>query len=127
MNLDLFSNADVPGPAEYDEAFRRWLAKTERAGLVQRESSAEVYEHMWSALTAWAVGNGLRLADIRASDLESFLESRGGSSELSARYANRLLHLVNRVLSHHARVHGLSPITAATALMAYRPDIRFAN
>ena len=127
MNLDLFAAEDVASPVEYREAFRGWLAESGRAGRVQRESSAEVYEHMWSALTAWAVGNGLRLADIGASDLESYLGSRGGSSELSARYAWRLLRLVDRVLSHHARVHDLPPNTAAGALMAYRPDIRFAN
>ena len=127
MNLDLFANSEVASPTEYHEAFRGWLAETEQAGLVQRESSAEVYEHMWSALTAWAVGNGLRLADIRASDLESFLGSRGGPSDLSARYSNRLLRLVDRVLSHAARVHDRPPNPAVTTLIAHRPDIRFAN
>ena len=127
MNLDLFANADVASPAEYLEAFSAWLATSEHAGLLQRESSAEVYEHMWSALTAWGVGNGLRLSEIDASDLEAYLGSRGGSSELSARYACRLLRLVDRILSHHARAHDLPPNPAATALMAYRPDIRFSH
>jgi len=62
---------------------------------------------MWSALTAWAVGNGLRLADICAADLGTYLGSRGGSSELSARYARRLLRLVDGVLASHARLHDL--------------------
>lgn len=127
MNLDLFPNADVASPTEYREAFRGWLAETEQAGLLRRESSAEVYEHMWSALTAWAVGHGLRLANIGAADLEAYLESRGGSGELSARYAERLLRLVDRVLSHHARAHDLPRNSAVTALLAYRPDIRYAN
>jgi len=127
MNLDLFANADMASPTEYQEAFRGWLVETEQAGLLKRESSAAVYEHMWSALTAWAVGNGLRLADIRASDLASYLGSRGGASELSARYAKRLLRLVERVLSHAARVLALPPNPAVTTLMAHRPDIRFAN
>jgi hypothetical protein len=55
MNRDLSANAAMASPAEYHEPFRRWPAASEQAGLVQRESSAEVYEHMWSALTAWAV------------------------------------------------------------------------
>ena len=127
MNLDLFISADEASPAEYDAAFRGWLAQSGQAGRVQRESSAEMYEHMWHALAAWAVGQGLRLADIHAADLGSYLRSRGGSNELSARYAWRLLRLVERVLSYHARLHDLSPNHAATELLASRPDIRFAN
>lgn len=127
MNLDLFTDSGVASPAEYREAILGWLAESERAGRVQRESSAEVYEHMWSAFTAWAVGNRLALVDIRAFDLDTYLRSRGGSEELSARYAWRLLRLVDRVLSHHARVHELRPNLAAVELLAARPEIRYAN
>lgn len=127
MNLDLFSDADAASLAEYQAAMDSWLAQSGRAGRLHRESSSEVYEHMWSALAAWAVANGLRLNDIKASDLEVYLASRGGSEELSVRYAWRLLRLVDRVLSHHARDSGLEANLAAAELIASRPDLRYAN
>ena len=127
MNLDLFANTEVASPAEYREAIDTWLAEGKGAGRLQHESSFEVYDHMWTALTTWAVGNGIRLADISASDLGTYLGSRGGSRELSARYARRLLRLVDGVLASHARAHNLPPNPAATELMAQRPDIRYAN
>ena len=130
MNLDLFDVPDIASPTEYRIAFEAWLAQSGRAGHLQRESSAEVYEHMWSALAAWAVGKGIRLDDLGAADLQAYLDSRGGADELSARYAWRLLRLVHRVLSTgtpgtkgaaHPSRH------AAAELMAARPDIRYAN
>lgn len=127
MNLDLFPDANGASPAEYRAAIDSWLSQSGRAGLLHRESSLEVYEHMWSALAAWAVGNGLRLKDISASDLGSYLATRGGSEELSARYAWRLLRLVDRVLSQHFRDMGLAANHAAAELIASRPEIRYAN
>jgi integrase len=126
-NLDLFEDDSAASPREYREAMAAWLAASAQAGQLQRESSTDVYEHMWNALTAWAVGRGVRFSEICASDLNAYLQSRGGSEELSPRYAWRLLRIVDRVLSHHARVHELPPNRAASELMASRPDIRFAN
>ena len=127
MNLDLFAATEVASPAEYREAIDTWLAEGKGAGRLQHESSSEVYDHMWSALTSWAVGNGIRLADISATDLGTYLGSRGGTNELTARYARRLLRLVDGVLASHARAHDLPLNPAATKLMAQRPDIRYAG
>jgi integrase len=82
---------------------------------------------MWAALTAWAVGHGIRLQSLSDLDLEAYLSSRGGADELSLRYAWRLLRLADWVLAHHALAHDLEPNLAAVELMARRPDIRFAN
>jgi integrase len=127
MNLDLFAESDRSNPVHYIEAFQGWLAEAGQAGMLHRESSVEVYEHMWSALTAWAVGQGVAIADISASDLDAYLQSRGGSGELSARYAWRLVRLVERVLANYTRTHGLAPNYSATELIGRRPDIRYAN
>ena len=132
MTLDLFPNpaAATAGPAEYRSAIETWLAQSGRAGRLQRESSAEVYEHMWSALAAWAVGKAIRLDDLSAADLQAYLDSRGGADELSARYAWRLLRLVDRVLSPGMQgTKGAARPSrhAAAELMAARPDIRYAN
>ena len=127
MNLDLFPPDGIESIADYDNALSGWLAECGRAGRLQRQSSTDVYSHMWAALSAWAIGKGIRLADITAADLASYLASRGGSEDLSARYALRLLRLVDRVLSHHARTTGASPNEAAVELLVTRPHIRFAN
>ena len=114
----------------YRAAIKSWLAQSGRTGRLQRESSAEVYEHMWSALAAWAVGKGIRIADLGAADLQAYLDSRGGADDLSVRYAWRLLRLVDRVLSMAAAgSKGAPPPSrhAAAELMAARPDIRYAN
>lgn len=127
MNLDLFADADTSSPAQYREAIAGWLAEAGRAGRLQRASSIEVYEHMWSALSEWMVGNGVKLSGITPLDLGHYLGSRGGAEELSERYALRLLRLVDSVLAHDARVKGLQPNTAALEVLAARPDIRFAT
>ena len=127
MNLDLFPPAGLESTSDYNDALLGWLAESGRAGRLQRQSSTNVYSHLWAALSAWAIGKGIRLADITASDLASYLASRGGSEDLSARYSLRLLRLVDRVLSHHARATGANPNEAAAELLVARPQIRFAN
>lgn len=126
MNLDLFA-ADGASPLEYEHALRDWLADGSRTGRLRHDSSAEVYEHMWSALAAWCVGRGIALGAITAADLDAYLRSRGGTDDLSARYAWRLLRLVDRVLGHHGRTRRAPPVTAAADLLASRPDLRYAN
>ena len=127
MNLDLFSDRDRASPTAYRQALDGWRADVQRRGSLQRESSAEVYEHMWAALADWAVGHGIAIDALSAEDLERYLASRGGSDELSARYAWRLLRLVDRVMAHRSRHEGAAPNLAAESLLARRPDLRYAN
>lgn len=127
MNLDLFSDLDRASPTAWREALEAWRSDAQRSGCLQRDSSAEVYDHMWMALAAWAVGEGITLDALRAEDLDRYLASRGGADELSARYAWRLLRLVSRVMAHRARSEAVAPNLAADALLASRPDLRFAN
>ena len=125
--LDLF--AETPGASlpAYREAMEAWLAEAGRAGRLQRESSVDVYEHMWSAMAAWAIGNGLQIDALTADDLDTYLAIRGGADDLSDRYAWRLLRLVDRVLQHRARQLGTAPNHAAAQALARRPELRFAN
>jgi len=125
--LDLF--AETPGVSQlaYREAMDGWLAEVGRAGRLQRESSVDVYEHMWSAMAAWAVGNGLGIDALTADDLDTYLATRGGADDLSDRYAWRLLRLVDRVMQHRARHLGTAPNHAAAQALARRPELRFAN
>ena len=125
--LDLF--AETPGVSQlaYREAMDGWLAEVGRAGRLQRESSVDVYEHMWSAMAAWAGGNGIGIDALSADDLDTYLATRGGADDLSDRYAWRLLRLVDRVMQHRARHLGTAPNHAAAQALARRPELRFAN
>jgi hypothetical protein len=127
MNRDLFDQEEHARPAEYRHAIEAWLTTSAALGRLRQDSSAEMYEHMWSAWTAWAVGRGLKLDAIRANDLDAYLQSRGGNTELSSRYAWRFLRLVDRVLAHRSSQLGADTCTAAQDLMNMRPEIRFAN
>lgn len=127
MNLDLFTAEIIHPETHYDVAFSGWLTESGLAGRLQRQSSTEVYSHMWAAFAAWAIGKQLRMEDITASDLDSYLASRGGAEDLTARYTLRLLRLVDRVFSHSARTTGQTLNEAAAELLIARPHIRFAN
>lgn len=127
MNLDLFEPVPGASPLAWREALDDWLAASQRAGQVRRDSSAAVYEHMWWALAQWCVARGIAPERLTAADLDAYVASRGGFDELSSRYALRLLRLVQRVLHHRARRHGTPTNTAADELIAARAELRFAN
>ncbi|NML16796.1 tyrosine-type recombinase/integrase [Azohydromonas caseinilytica] len=128
MNLDLFEEEPHgAGPLEFQRALTDWLRASQQAGQVRRDSSAAVYEHMWSALAQWCVARGIALDEITAADLDAYIASRGGFDELTSRYALRLLRLVERVMEHRRLAHGLPANRAATELIAARADVRFAN
>lgn len=111
----------------YLSAFEAWLADREAFGTIREPSSIAVYSSMWSALAAWCVGRGLHIEALKADHFEAYLLSRGGTDELSARYAWRLLTLVDAVLAHRARSTDLAPNTAALDLLMSIPEWRFAN
>jgi integrase len=121
----------VPPLVEFDAAFERWLEATERR--LRQPSSIEVYRHMWDAFVHWCVSRPrpLRPADLRHEDLQVFLASRSGmqgpASELTPRYAWRMLSLIDRVLAVHARERDEAPNTAARDLIEARPEVHYAN
>lgn len=125
---DLFEEGANPSvSAAYADALAAWLGDAVVQAQVRRDSSIGVYEHMWQALTEWAVAERLSLRELNADALEAYLDSRGGTEDLSARYAWRLLHLVGRVLRHHSDHAGLERTEAVTEVHLRRPEIRFAN
>ena len=126
-NRDLFEEPGSASPLAYDDAFDAWLAAREEFGVIREQSSVAVYRSMWAALSAWCVGRALALDALKAEHLEAYLLSRGGTDELSARYAWRLLTLVDEVLSHHARVKDLPRNSVALDLLTATPEWRFAN
>ena len=94
---------------------------------MQLDSSVTVYEHMWSALSAWCLGEGVTIDALTVESLERFLASRGGQENISARHAWRFLRLVDRILAFRTRELGVRPNQAAAQLLEQRPDYRYAN
>lgn len=116
----------------YEQAFDRWLDHGGTARRVDRETSIGVYRAMWTSLTKWAVAQQPPLAPeaLTDTDLQRFLDKRaetGQPADLSPRYVWRLLHLVDRVLGHHARRHPHGACSAAMALLQTRPEWEYAN
>lgn len=127
MTLDLFPSVAASSPATYAAAWDSWLAHEQRAGRLRQDSSIEVYGHMWTALTAWLVAEGIAMADISAADLERFMGSRGQATDVSDRHAWRFLRLIDRVFLHTATALGGVPNRAAEAVLATQPQYRYAN
>jgi hypothetical protein len=124
--LDLFAEpqASTSLVGGFDTAWKDWLAGEKRAGRLQQASSEEVYGAMWSALSAWCIGNGIALDSLTSEDLERFLNSRGGRDDISNRHAWRFLRLVDRVLASRSRASSSSQNHAAAQLMELRPEYR---
>ena len=127
--LDLFAELSTPAssPSVFAESWTSWLKGEQRAGRLRQASSVTVYEAMWSAWSAWCIGEGVALDALEPMDLERFLSSRGGRDNISARHAWRFLRLVDRVLANRSRSLGTHPNHAATQLLEQRPEYRYAN
>jgi len=129
--LDLFNGPQQPEPgtSQFLAMFEAWVgAKTGKGGRRPlREESAAVYRDMWQALVKWSVGEGISVVAITETELETFLRSRGETTELRERYAWRVLRLVELVLHHHARSTGEASNDAVARLLQTRPEIGYSN
>jgi site-specific recombinase XerD len=124
---DLFDGGRVVSTQAYESAFDSWLQDRQGAAQLREGSSMAVYRAMWRAWAAWAAAQGVALDDLVEPDLLAYLACRGGSGELSHRYAWRFLRLVQAVMTHRAQAQGLQPNPAAGELLQSRPQWRFAN
>lgn len=100
----------------YDE-LRATGQRVSRADLPWRASSEEVYWNMWNALTMRLIAHLTRLEDINSGFLQGYLAYLRGredtglatDGELNARYARRLLTLVDRLIRFDAQRRGIDP------------------
>jgi hypothetical protein len=106
-----------------------------RGGLLRARNSVPFVSSRRSRSTA-ACGPPCRpgasavactLDALKPDHFEAYLLSRGGAEEFSARYAWRLLTLVDEVQLHRARATGLPRNSAALDLLMATPEWRFAN
>lgn len=152
LSMSLFTASAGDQLAEALQAhFVAWLSSAPARGPRQqgalRDESAQVYADMWQTFIAYCTPFGddpgvraIRLDPTQAlsrEDLLDFLafaairpqrQIRTGQpqTELTPRYAWRLLQLIDRVLSHRCEERGLAPLEAPWALMQEAP-YRYAN
>lgn len=135
QTLDLFGSADEDPNlfSTYSEALNRWLDYARHNGQLTQATSVDTYVDLWTVLAKWCVSQTppVLLTHLGIADLEAFIESRSGvkapDKALSPRYVWRLLHLVDRVLGHHARMSNLPLNESAAQLLNSRPEWRYAN
>jgi len=85
---------------------------------------------MWSAFSTWCIRNNIDAARLTAIELGKYLRSREGSvpeSELTPRYAWRLVNLIDRVLNFSASKQGRAPNRAAAELFESDAELKHAN
>jgi integrase len=130
---DLFDAEPETVLGTYHRAFERWSGQAVRAGTLRSDESLAVLRTMWTALTRWAVAQHPPVAMdlLTAQDLVLFLskplKDDHTGRDLSARYAWRMLRLIDRVTAHDARLEGRAASTAVDEVLQSHPHWRLAN
>lgn len=124
---DLFEASPEHGLRAFVQAFEGWLGARQAAGEIRESSSVAVYRSMWGALAEWCVARGIGPSELTACELEAFLMTRPGPTDLSDRYAWRVLTLVDEVLTQSAQATGFGPVHVARDLLRNTPRWRYAN
>src|ERR1700758_5462629 len=109
---DLFAASPVDALTAFDEWISR--SKTSR-GL--NGSSLAVQRAMWTAFAGWCIRQRIDPVSLTANGLAAYLRSREGTaaaSELTARYAWRLVRLIGQVVGFMADEQGAGANTAAS-------------
>src|ERR1700712_2309421 len=101
---DLFA----PEPVHALNAFDEWASRAQASrGL--NESTGAVQRAMWTAFAAWCIRQRIDPATLTATELDAYLRSREGTaaaSELTPRYAWRLVRLIGLVVAFLASQQG---------------------
>ena len=97
-----------------------------RAGRPWRAESEAVHREMWRAFVEYCAPRLISLESLTPGEIESYLATRGGSRDLSARYAWRLITLIDKVSHSVAASTQRAPNPAARLLLA-TPAFRDAN
>lgn len=117
---------------EWAELFDDWLAKIDPQWMSSgarrplKNSTKRVYREMWLAFAHFCEDRGLGIASVSGADIENYFQTRANSAKpprraLSTRYAWRMLHLIDRLLQHHAEKRGERANLAASALLRETP------
>jgi site-specific recombinase XerD len=113
--LDELFDAYCGWRRDHHDELRATGQRVTRADLPWRASSEEVYWNMWNAFTIRLIAHVTRLEDLNQGFLQSYLDhlaqrddtNRATVGELNARYARRLLALVDRLIRFDAQRRGI--------------------
>lgn len=128
--LDFLDSVSAETQAIAPSAFDNWLISITGPVGGFSEETQTVHRAMWSAFETWCVRHRIEPPAVTADEIQRYLRSREGAvpaSELTPRYAWRLVTLINHVVNHQAAVHGRAPNSAAVELMGSNPGLKFAN
>ena len=110
--------------------FDAWASSRNSVSRGLSEPTEAVQRAMWTAFGTWCIRNDIDPAELTAIELGKYLRSREGSvptSELTPRYAWRLVNLIDRVLNFTASKQGRALNRAAVELFESDSDIKHAN
>ncbi len=113
-----------------DSLFDAWASSRNSVNRGLSEPTEAVQRAMWSAFGTWCIRNNINAAKLTAVDLGKYLRSREGSvpaSELTPRYAWRLVNLIDRVLNFAVSRQGRAPNRAAGELFESDSELKHAN
>lgn len=112
-------------------AFDSWRCQAVATDRLQRDSTLQVYEDMWSAFAAWCVSQDepVSLEALDGPALERFLHSREEKmgNALSPRYTWRLLSLIDQVLTRFSLERDVPKNDSAAEYIRLSDSIRRAN
>lgn len=120
----------LPGPVLLASIFDDWVASRTKPHRGLSEPTAAVQRSMWTAFSTWCVRTRVNPVALTVAELVAYLQSRQGTapaSELTPRYAWRLVNLIDRVINYWATVQGRAPNRAADELLDSDPVIQHAN
>ena len=118
------------GPTALAAMFDAWASSKAMERRSLSEPTEAVQRAMWGAFSAWCIKQEVDPTALSAAELDGYLRSREGTvpaSELTPRYAWRLVTLVDRILNHDASALGRASNSAAKDLLASYPDLKHAN
>lgn len=123
--LNLFSTEIGNDVQQTLEAYLAHTASTKRIS----DNSIETYKSLWRSVVAFCASLDLGFQQLGLDELRLLIYRRHGESankkQLTARYAWRLLRLIDDVMLFDARERGVEPNRAARELI--RLDYEFAN
>ena len=118
----------------FQAAFDRWLEQTRVERGWRSAATADAYERIWKPFMQWCVSQrpSITIESISSAALETYVLGRTAKATaadpLTARYAWRVLTVVDHVLQHHGRQNaGAVRNPAVRDLLRRHPAWRWAN
>lgn len=128
-NPELPGMESLPGPVILASVFNSWASTRTKTVRGLSEPTEAVLRAMWTAFSAWCIRTQVDPVALTADELAAYIQSRVGTEEsnLTPRYAWRLVTLIDHVIKHLATAQGRASNNAAKELLEKDPGLKFAN